>query len=491
MKYLKIITPITFILLISFFFRLYKAPTFFLYGHDQDLIGWFVRDVWANHHIRLIGQETSTQGIFIGPYFYYFLIPFYLLTKLDVVGGTLAVAVISVFETASLYYIFSKIWGKNAGFLAAFFHATSFFLILIEREVVPTQPIMLWTAWFIFFLYQILKGNQKYFLLGGLLLSLIWNINMSLILLAPLISLALILSNKKLNIKYTFLGLIILITLSTPLIFFEVRHNFLQTKSFVLSLTTNQKDVVSGADKVARTFHLTAKNIANLFTGTDFPIRFWHVALFIGISFLFLVLKKVIDKKLAIILVCWFALIFGFFSVYSKVLSEYYLNGLNIIFFLIFTLLTDFFLKQKNKVYKLFGIFLVGIFSLINIYRFSVFPINQSSYIQKKQLIDDIKIDAEKHGYSCISISYITDPGYNLGYRYFFWRESMHVNNPISASPVYSIVFPLSRVDRVDKSFGALGLIFPDYKKYTKEAVKESCSGLNSNDTDPMFGFAN
>lgn len=101
MKYFKIITPIFFILLISAFFRLYKSPTFFLYGHDQDLIGWFIRDVLENHHIRLVGQETSTQGIFIGPYFYYFLIPFYLLTKLDAIGGTFAVAVISVFETAS------------------------------------------------------------------------------------------------------------------------------------------------------------------------------------------------------------------------------------------------------------------------------------------------------------------------------------------------------------------------------------------------------
>jgi hypothetical protein len=76
-----------------------------------------------------------------------------------------------------------------------------------------------------------------------------------------------------------------------------------------------------------------------------------------------------------------------------------------------------------------------------------------------------------------------------LGYRYLFYLEDMHVNNPSSGSPVYTIVFPHSMVDHIDKAFGALGLIYPDYTKYALTAVTESCSGENSNITDPLFGY--
>ena len=67
----------------------------------------------------------------------------------------------------------------------------------------------------------------------------------------------------------------------------------------------------------------------------------------------------------------------------------------------------------------------------------------------------------------------------------------MHVNLPSSGSPVYTIVFPLKEIFPVDKTFGAIGLIYPDYTRYTKENVEYSCSGENSNLTDPMFGFTN
>ena len=56
---------------IGLFLRLYKGREMFMYNHDQDLAGWIIKDVIVNHHFRLIGQLTSTPGIFIGPYFYY------------------------------------------------------------------------------------------------------------------------------------------------------------------------------------------------------------------------------------------------------------------------------------------------------------------------------------------------------------------------------------------------------------------------------------
>ena len=65
----------------------------------------------------------------------------------------------------------------------------------------------------------------------------------------------------------------------------------------------------------------------------------------------------------------------------------------------------------------------------------------------------------------------------------------MKLADPKSGAPVYSIVFPHTIVDRIDKAFGGLGLILPDYKKYNMEKVNEVCRGENFNLAQPMPGY--
>src|SRR4030067_2606097 len=93
------------IIAVGIFFRLYKSVIYFPYGHDNDLAGWVIKDILLNKHLRLVGQETSTQGIFIGSLYYYLLIPFYLLTGLDPVGAILLSVVLGMFGIWSFYFV--------------------------------------------------------------------------------------------------------------------------------------------------------------------------------------------------------------------------------------------------------------------------------------------------------------------------------------------------------------------------------------------------
>ena len=94
--------------------------------------------------------------------------------------------------------------------------------------------------------------------------------------------------------------------------------------------------------------------------------------------------------------------------------------------------------------------------------------------------------------YPCVAISYITKPGYDLGYRYLFYLEEMFIKHPSEKIPVYTIVFPLNdKLFPVHETFGAIGLIYPDYPRYNLEGITGSCVGENTNLTDPMFGFTN
>ena len=58
-----------------------------------------------------------------------------------------------------------------------------------------------------------------------------------------------------------------------------------------------------------------------------------------------------------------------------------------------------------------------------------------------------------------------------------------------NGSPVYSIVIPDEYAKgEVEKKFGHIGVITPKNIS-SKEAIDYACSGLNTNLTDPMFGY--
>ena len=114
---------------------------------------------------------------------------------------------------------------------------------------------------------------------------------------------------------------------------------------------------------------------------------------------------------------------------------------------------------------------------------------DSKGYLERKNIVSYIKEDALKKGYPCISVSYITNPGDNVGFRYLFFLNKLHVNESKSESPNYTIVIPPGlSTDSVRYISGAFGVIPPD-KEYSKEHIEQSCSGQNSNLTDPMLGF--
>jgi 4-amino-4-deoxy-L-arabinose transferase-like glycosyltransferase len=529
LRWIKNNKLIVLILICAFLLRIYHLQELFYYSHDNDLSGWFIKDILVNHHPRLIGQETSTRGIFIGPLFYYLQIPFYILTGLDPIGSTLLVAILGTAAVGSIYFVFSKIWNRSTGFIGGLIYATSFYTILTDREVVPTMPVMLWTVWFLYALWLLLKNRQKWaWPIMGILLGLIWHLNFALVLVIPLIAIAFILSsntkvnsdsNKELGIKnYEFrlgkkmlelkalvIGLLYCVILSIPLFLFELRHNFQQVRSLFKALSTNQEDPVTGIDKWIRTFHLASKDVTSLLGTSIFSISIELVHVGLLLLLVYLIWKKYIEQKLGIILVLWIGLFLSFFSLYSKILSEYYLNGMIVVYIAILAVglstLLSFprrwepnylygFRIKSGMTWKVFiGIIGLSLFVLINLYRLFTIPLNRSGYIYRKAIIAEIKKDALDHGYPCTSISYITDPGSNLGYRYFIWRANLKTKPITQTVPVYTIIFPLKPIYKEDIAIGALGLIYPDYSRYTSDAVSKACEGPDWNLEEPMFGF--
>ena len=178
----------------------------------------------------------------------------------------------------------------------------------------------------------------------------------------------------------------------------------------------------------------------------------------------------------------WIALYIVFFSFHPLPLSEYYLNGITIVWIIAASM-------GLQKLPKILAALILAVFLALNLYRMFTFDTNHAGYIERKALVSYIKDNAVKHNYPCVAISYITSPGNNFGYRYWFWFFKLKTMRPDTLAPVYTIVFPHSYVSKLDKTFGALGLIYPDYSSYTIDSIAKSCDRADQNLTESMFGF--
>lgn len=484
----KILTNPTFILiiilLIGLFFRIYNLGELYPFAHDQDLYSWIVKDMLVDHKIRLIGQVTSIEGIFIGPLFYYLLIPFFAIFKLDPIGATVPAVIIGLLTIYSIYFVFSRFFGKTVGLIGAFIYSVSFGTVMFDRWVVPTQPTMLWSIWYLFVVFSLAKGNFKVLPILGILAGLVWHIHIGLI--PPLIvaPIALILSGRKIKLTQVIVPLLLFLGLMLPFFIFEARHDFLQVHAALslFGLDSEQTDKLFRLGKIINsTAMVMIKFFVNMF---DINIKLGLAIL--TLFFIFISFKKLLSKKYLILIITWFLSV-ALAQLFSKKgISEYYFANLAIFSVLIFSLtMSSFFYKPFTKVLCL--IFLTVIFFL-NLNNFLQIPVSGTNYLNKKTAVQLISADAKKHNYPCVSINYITDLGNNVGFRYLFWFNNLHIINPGKEAPIYNIVMPWNYAYKeVNMVTGRIGIILPKQKKFTDEKV---CNDPK-NQLLPLLGFNN
>lgn len=439
------------------------------YTHDNDLAGWVVKDIVVDKHIRLIGQLTSSPGIYIGGLFYYLQVPFYWFANMDPIGGVWLSITIGLIAVASMWYV--------GGFTPSFIYAISFLISNTEREVVPTTPVFLWSIWFFYTFVQLWKGNKKWLYVTAILISLIWHFNLALILGVPLLLLAFLKNIKAYSLKDIVLLTILCLVLNLPLLVFEYRYGFTQTKALLGNLTIvgNTSVYTDRIGKFTQTIHYALRNANRIFIDDSIKLNQWIIPSIILAGIL-------LFSTWRWLIVGWMALYIAFFSLHPLPLSEYYLNGMTIVWILG----AGWLLK---KLPKPVAAIILSLFLYHNLIRLFSYQTNHAGYIERKAIVNFIKEDAVKNNYPCVAVSYITSPGNNFGYRYLFWWYGLKTMRPDSLAPVYTIVFPHSYVDRMDKTFGSLGLIFPDYKRYTREGIVKSCAIPDQNLTESMFGF--
>jgi len=448
------------ILLLGFVWRIYNFEKGFSFAHDQDLYSWIAKDILINHHQRLIGQITSVDGVFIGSAYYYLIAIFYWIFNLNPLSAVIPTVAGGMITIGSIYWVFTRHFGKNIGFIGAFIYSVSFGIAAFDRWSVPTQPTMLWSVWYLLVILEAIRGNKKIIYLYAVLLGLLWQIHIALLPVAiiPLLAYGF----KKIELKKILIAGVILMLTASPFFLFEIRHDFSQSRAM---FSGSQKEMggPTGKMKVVKVLNASGKEIqTRLMFGWDEVKKTEYVWFGYLALFTFIYYKRREWRRHLLVLSLWpiSMLIIQFWS--RRIVSEYYFSNIIPIWILLMSMV----LGEIKRKYVL--LVLAVSYGLLNL----GWLLNKSeldhSYFFRNKMVMAIKADMAIKKYPCIAVNFIADPGFAWGFRYLWWYNGIEVVKANTPNvPIYNVFVPAPLGDK-DKAeyFGRFGLVHPETKMY-------------------------
>lgn len=149
------------ILVLSLFVRVYRTEDLLRFYYDQGRDALVVWRLFNEGKLFLVGPVTGLAGIFLGPFYYYLIAPFYLIGGGSPVGPAVFLAVASTLAVLMLYILGWKFHSRAAGIIAAAIGAFSYYLILASRWLANPTPLLLVSLLLLWSMWEIANGAGK------------------------------------------------------------------------------------------------------------------------------------------------------------------------------------------------------------------------------------------------------------------------------------------------------------------------------------------
>lgn len=143
--------------------RLYDLEGKSVFGYDQVDNAWAIKNIIIDGKLPMVGtQVKGNTGFFIGPLYYYYLVPFYLLSNLDPIASGFAAVFASIFSFIVIFYVSRKIFNVKVALIALFITTFSSYIITLDRTQWHVNFMVPITFLIFYSLYQISKGKIGY-----------------------------------------------------------------------------------------------------------------------------------------------------------------------------------------------------------------------------------------------------------------------------------------------------------------------------------------
>jgi len=378
MKYKYIVIfLLLFIFTVGFLLRSIEvASGNFVFGFDQGLYHQDVNSFITAKKPILIGTYTPLPGIFQHPLFYWLLGVSLLISHGNPYGSMVLMHLISILAIFAVLILSKKMYGLSTSLLVTFLFALSYPVSHGARILWPPLPIFLVMPFYLFFVYQVLKGKHNYFPFIFLSLGFIlaFEIAAGSLLIIPTFIILFLLARKSITLKNIILSLILNVILFSPLILFNLRHENIMLHGFFAFLKgeSSPGEIMNLSTRFVSHAQSIIENFKFSFASSDIWKVLFPLSIFMIISYfiyyknkdkfvLFLVLLPVLTFFELLIFRTyvwpWYLIPFTVSSIFligiasSKLLStkNYLLIFIVLIFFLIFSVDS---IKRVNQGYK-------------------------------------------------------------------------------------------------------------------------------------------
>ena len=240
--------PVVYILLFVFFLggswlRFYHLRDTLMFQGDQGRDAIVVSDIFRRLDPVFIGPVTSVGNMYLGPFYYYFMLPFLWLSYPSPLGPAIGVALVNSVTILLVYRLGSRLVGSRAALWASFFFAFSQIAITYSRFSWNPNLSALFALLVLYYTHRAYTVPKSWLWVGlcaGLLIQLHY---VNLILLA--VSLIFWLRQLYLHRqdrqwfvaqhfwRWTVIGLSVFVLTAVPLLLFDWKHDFLNARAAV------------------------------------------------------------------------------------------------------------------------------------------------------------------------------------------------------------------------------------------------------------------
>lgn len=422
------ITLFILVLVISSYLKIAPVLNYnFPFTMDQARDMLDIREIVVGKHFSLIGPTTSINGVFLGPFYYYFnVLPFI------ISGGDPAALVYwnILFYSLAAIAIFSFNNKNNKTF--ALFSSTIFLmapaLFYSSRYFWSANPMpYVTTFYFLSLIYFITKRDKKSSFLAGLVsgLSMQFEAAFGILFFPFLIVYSLIRKAPIKKLLFSFLGFFVTLF---PQAFFEIRHNFVMTRTFIHE--------VSGESQIlGEKLKFFETQISHIKSFLDYgneiftvPAQVTLLLLILATVFLIFRFKSLskLNKEYFLSSAIFIVFAFIFYSWYFHPLKGWYLLGIRIPYIFILSLFFSEIFKLENRLFKLsVAGFILYTFINTSLFQSTFIPDDYNSRSGDKsnlrneiEAIDWVYQKAGGQGFK--AYNYIPSV-YDFPYQYLYW----------------------------------------------------------------------
>ncbi len=436
------------ILVVAAFLRLYRISDYMTFLGDEGRDVIIVRRFITELHPPLIGPGTSVGNMYLGPLYYYMMAPALLIANFSPVGPAVQIAILGVITVFFVWFIFREWFPQSekhiawGALISAGLYAISPTVIEFSRSSWNPNIMPFFAILSIYSIWKIWKDHKfGWLIILGISYAFVLQSHYLGFLLAPTLFVFWFLTFRNLKtlaiksleirnfLKKSLFGLLIFAGLMSPLLFFDLRHNWQNFDAFKIFLTSNKDIGLSFSDYLSKLGNVAAMLFANLLAGKNTYLGILSLA--ISVIFLIWIYKKRFFTGAYGLLALWIAVgLFGI-SYYRGQIYDHYLGFLFPAPFILFGVFAQSIFKSKNFISK---ILLSVVIISIAFFSFKNDPPAVNPTYQLPRAISVARVIQEKANGQRFNLATISDLSNRDVYQYFLviWGAKVVDTDPSS-----------------------------------------------------------